>query len=549
MADISIDADDTVLDAGGGAAEGAAGGAIDAAAVSAAGVSPKLVLDSLETAFDALADGIVVIQDNRIMIANRAFRKLAQVGSSDGQAGAMGLFSDWVEGRDMAAVTKYLDACMDAAKDLTPVEFRVLDSRGRAVWVRAEGQVVSYQGAPATVLTVIDIGRFQRHAGLPAESLEIFREIFNLSHDLMAIIDRSDGTIIDVNPAFLNTFGRRREDVIGCTTEALNIWSEPVFFSRFMQEMKINASMSDVPTVVRTRGNVIRHFHLAAQKIDGASRALMLMIGRDVTDMLSDTIDMQRSRDEADIANRAKSEFLANMSHELRTPLNAILGFAEIIRDEHLGEIGIRKYREYAADIHHSGSHLLSIIKDILDLSKVESGRLDASFTWIDPTDSLSMCASLISRRAKENKITVVTEIDDSLQIEADERLIKQVAINLLSNSVKFNREGGRIVLRFIQTPDGGARLSVADTGVGMTADEVRIAKRPFGQVQRGGGGQEGSGLGLPLVMSFCEKLGATMGIQSTPTVGTTVQVTFPPHKTRKFVEDSDDDADDMFLI
>ncbi len=506
-------------------------------------------IDGVDSVLNALPDGLVIVRDGRAVFANQAFRRMA-AGTKD-PVETIGLLSDWLDSRDTTAISNYLDLCLEGEDEGggESVEFRLRDTRERCVWMRAEGRRVQYQGGPAVLLTVIDISRYQHYSGLPAESLEVFHEIFNLSPELMAIIDRSDGSIVDVNPVFLNTFGRRREDVIGRTTEALNIWSEPIFFSRFLQEMKINASMSDVPTVVRTRGNVIRHFQLAAQKIDSASRPLLLMVGRDVTDDLAETQELQRGRDEADIANRAKSEFLANMSHELRTPLNAILGFAEIIRDEHLGAIGNRKYREYAADIHHSGSHLLAIIKDILDLSKVEAGRLDASFSWIDPSNALSMCASLIARRAKEGGIQVTTEIDDNLQIEADERLIKQITINLLTNAVKFNRKGGRVTMRFLQTPDGGARLSIADTGIGMSTEEIRIAKRPFGQVNRGSAeAQEGSGLGLPLVTAFSEKLGASMGIQSTPNIGTTVQVTFPPHKVRSLTDDRDD-GDDIFLI
>lgn len=367
-----------------------------------------------------------------------------------------------------------------------------------------------------------------------AGSQELYRHIFNLMPEVMVVVSINDGRVRDFNPSFLNTFGRQREDVLDMPAESLGIWSDPTFFPRFLHELKMNAVMNDVPTIMRTRGNMVRHFKISAQKVDQSEHPLMLMIARDITDDIIQSQELQRSRDSAELANRAKSEFLANMSHELRTPLNAILGFAEIIRDAHLGAIENRKYREYAADIHHSGSHLLSIINDILDLSKVEADRIDTQVSWIDPAVPLELCMALSERRASEAGLELITEIDAQLEIEADERLLKQIAINLVTNALKFTPEGGTVALKCLKARDGGARIVVEDSGIGMTADEIRIAKRPFGQIKGSlKNNDDGSGLGLPLVAAFAEKLDAVMAIHSTPGVGTSVQISFPPHRVR----------------
>jgi len=356
----------------------------------------------------------------------------------------------------------------------------------------------------------------------------------------MLISSLADGNIIDVNPAFLNVVGRRRDDVIGHTTQDLNIWADPTFLGRFVEELKMTASMTDVPTTVRTRGNLIRHFRIFAQKVEIEGEPMLLLIGRDVTEDLMQAQELQRSRDTAELANRAKSEFLANMSHELRTPLNAILGFAEILREEMVGPLGSPRYKEYANDIHESGTHLLSIINDILDLSKVEAGRLEAYLTWIDPLESLEMCMTLVQQRAFEASLSLEHQLDQTTLIEADERLIKQIALNLLSNAIKFTEPGGKVSMTLEKTGNGGLCLSVTDTGIGMTAEEIKIAKRPFGQVDSSlSRRHEGSGLGLPLVSAFSEKLNATMTIDSRPGVGTRVSIVFPPFKVREKTDDN----------
>lgn len=487
---------------------------------------------------DALAEGVMVRQGNRVLFANEPLRQLL---GFDGTVAELcnEPLATWIHEADRALVEENYRLRMGGGDAPENYEFRLRRADGEARWVNCRANVVDWQGEPAIVACVYDITDRMQAAEARQNSEHLFHNVFRLTPEVMILSNLRDGRILDVNPAFLNVFGRRRDDVIGQTSHMLGIWADPTFLSRFVEELKMNASMTDVPTTVRTRGNLIRHFRLFAQKIEQGSEQLLLLIGRDVTEDLVQAQELQRSRDTAELANRAKSEFLANMSHELRTPLNAILGFAEILQDQMLGSIGNPRYAEYARDIHESGTHLLSIINDILDLSKVEAGRLEAYLTWIDPLEALEMCVTLVQQRAFEAGLTLEHRFDNSVLLEADERLIKQITLNLLSNSIKFTEPGGKVTVGLEKTAPGGLCLSVTDTGIGMTAEEIKIAKRPFGQVDSSlSRRHEGSGLGLPLISAFAEKLSATMTIDSQPSVGTRVSIVFPPFKVKLKGED-----------
>ena len=206
---------------------------------------------------------------------------------------------------------------------------------------------------------------------------------------------------------------------------------------------------------------------------------------------------------------------------------------------------GNARYSEYVQDVHESGTHLLAIINDILDLSKVEAGHMQTHVTWIDPIDCLDTCLSLVRGNATDNGISMIRDLDETIFLEADERLLKQIVINLLSNSVKYTESGGTVTLSFKRTGNAGVCLSVTDTGIGMTPDEVKIARRPFGQVvSRLSKKLEGSGLGLPLVSAFTEKRGGTMTIESQTEVGTRVNIIFPPLKVKEKESDTPEGND-----
>jgi signal transduction histidine kinase len=226
-------------------------------------------------------------------------------------------------------------------------------------------------------------------------------------------------------------------------------------------------------------------------------------------------------------ASRHKSEFLANMSHELRTPLNAIIGFSEVLNERMFGELN-EKQEEYLKDIYASGQHLLSLINDILDLSKVEAGRMELEVTDFDLPSAIDNALILVRERASRRGIRLGRAIDNRVaMIRGDERKVKQVLLNLLSNALKFTPEGGRIDVR-AAINDGMAEISVADTGVGIAPEDQEAIFEEFRQVGTADKKVEGTGLGLALSRKFIELHGGRIWVQSQPGKGSTFTFTLP---------------------
>jgi signal transduction histidine kinase len=241
-------------------------------------------------------------------------------------------------------------------------------------------------------------------------------------------------------------------------------------------------------------------------------------------------MQLLEEKERAELANRTKSEFLANMSHELRTPLNAIIGFAEILHNELMGPLGVQCYKEYALNIKESGTHLLDIINDILDLSKIEAGKVQLLEEIIDLSRTIKSCTRLIDVRAADAGVGLVVKISPTLPaLRADERKIKQILINLLSNAVKFTPEGGHVTLTATRLEGSGIEIIVEDTGIGIAADDIAKALAPFNQIDNSLSRKySGTGLGLPLAESFTRMHGGTLSLESVEGKGTRVTLYFP---------------------
>jgi signal transduction histidine kinase len=236
------------------------------------------------------------------------------------------------------------------------------------------------------------------------------------------------------------------------------------------------------------------------------------------------------TKNSAEAASRAKTEFLANMSHELRTPLNAIIGFSEILKQEPLGPLGHPSYRDYVRDVHESGVHLLRIINDILDLSKIEVGKLTLNEGPIDPCVTIESCIRIVHERAENGGLNLISDIAPNLPtLNADERMVKQILLNLLSNAIKFTAAGGSVRVICRADENGGLMMQVVDTGIGIAPADIERALQPFEQVDTSLHRKyQGTGLGLPLARSMCELHGGRFEIESTVGKGTTVTVRFP---------------------
>jgi len=289
--------------------------------------------------------------------------------------------------------------------------------------------------------------------------------------------------------------------------------------------------------------NLLQTMHAVAARQDYSVRADKL--GDDGLDELTDSFNdmlarIQTNHDglrttchEAEAANRAKTEFLANMSHELRTPLNAIIGFSEVIKSEMLGSLGVERYRYYAQDIFDSGHHLLVVINDILDISKVEAGEFDLNDEEIDLAEIIEQSLRLVRERAKAQRLDLIVDTDPELPyVLVDQRLIKQSLINLLTNAVKFTPGPGSVCVHSRVEADGTLALSVTDTGVGIAEDDIAKVLLPFTQVESViSRGQQGTGLGLPLAKSFLEVQGGSLEVDSRLGEGTTVTLRLPAER------------------
>ncbi len=284
-----------------------------------------------------------------------------------------------------------------------------------------------------------------------------------------------------------------------------------------------------------TGGSVIFFVLLGHRLYEGALETISFRAEKDllIAELEQANSRSQEARRRAEEANLAKSRFLATMSHELRTPLNAILGFSEVMKNELFGPHTSTQYKDYAVDIHESGDHLLKLINEILDLSRIESGKYELKEEALRLAEMAEDCRHMLALRARNKDITVKESIEPGLpRLWADERAVRQIALNLLANAIKFTSPGGEVMLKVGWTASGGQYLSVRDNGPGIPADEIAVVMASFGRGSAAiKSAEQGSGLGLPIVQGLAEVHGGTFKLKSEVRVGTEAIVTFPPER------------------
>ena len=368
------------------------------------------------------------------------------------------------------------------------------------------------------------------------ESEEKLRLVTNCIPAMIYVSD-SGGNCIFINSYQAHFFGVEPADCMGLALAELfgnDYAARHLELDRRVFESGATISGAE-ETLVSGEGDE-RTFLTTKTPLRGVSGQIInvVTVAVDISDRKVVERALQDAKEVAEAGNRTKSEFLASMSHELRTPLNAVMGFADVMRVEMLGPIGNPKYLEYAEDIRASAEHLLHIINDMLDVSAIESGKLDLVESNVDVGRAIDDVIRLIKGRADSSAVSIVWRESEPLpQLRGDARRLKQILINILSNSIKFTPAGGRISLASALLDGGGLELAITDTGIGIAEQDIPIAKARFGRIESAANRKyPGTGLGLTLAIELMKLHGGDLEISSTVGKGTTVTLLFPPERT-----------------
>ncbi len=392
---------------------------------------------------------------------------------------------------------------------------------------------VPWNGASALalILTSGPADQAAEHAFGAADSENrILRSILDLATDGIVVLGR-DGRVIHANASAGMLFGKAKGELAGnALTEILVPASQGAARDYFDQIARSPNRLHDA-IEVEAPGRDGRPLPLA-MTLARSSGDRFCAIFRDDTARRKVDEELRIAKRETQKAAAAKADFLAKVSHEIRTPLNAMTGFAEVIMAERFGPIGNERYREYLKDIHAAGTHLVSMLNDLLDLSKIETGQLDLTFANVNLNDLTQQCVGIMQPQANRARIIIRSSLIHGLpQVVADERSLRQIVLNLLANAIKFTGPGGQVIVSTAFADNGEAVLRVRDTGIGMSEKDVEAAMTPFRQTATAGGwGSGNTGLGLPLTKALAEANRANFSIKSAPNAGTLVEIAFPPN-------------------
>ncbi len=344
---------------------------------------------------------------------------------------------------------------------------------------------------------------------------------------IITIDDR--GKIQMFNPASEKIFGYSADEVVGQSINMLMPSDEARHHDGHLDKYHKTGKATIIgygrEVLGKRKDGSTFPIDLAINEVEIDGKRLFTGVVRDITERKSEERALIEAKDQAERANRVKSEFMANMSHELRTPLNAIIGFSEVARTEMFGPLGSDKYIEYAGDIQDSAQHLLDLINDILDMARIEADKVELHEETFDLAEIVNTPIHLVN----SGKVKLHNHVPNDLPLLcADKRRVKQILLNLLSNAVKFTPEGGEVFVEASVLDDGGLEVRVRDTGIGMKADEVERALRPFEQIDTGLNRKyEGTGLGLPLVDRLARLNGGVLEVESEEGRGTCARVRF----------------------
>ncbi|MCC6948049.1 MAG: PAS domain S-box protein [Bradyrhizobiaceae bacterium] len=473
--------------------------------------------------------GVVVHRSGHILYANRAVLEWTGVAGVDELAAAGGLERLFANGQGFADETGESSrpvALRGRGAHTIPVDARLIsapwDGETALVYLLSRTSGVDHDRLEATELALRDAEASTRE----------MHAILDTATDGVALLDR-EGHVLGMNRSAEALFGFDSGEIEGRSFTTLFAPESHRAALDYLDGLASNgvaSVLNDGREVIgRVReGGLIPLFMTLGRVGEGGEK--FCAVFRDITQWKRAEEELVQARRQAERANSAKSEFLAKISHEIRTPLSSIIGFAEVMMEERLGPIANERYREYLKDIHTSGEHLISLINDLLDLSKIEAGKLDLVFSSVDLNEIASQSMALMQPQANRERIIIRTALAPNLPpVVADARSIRQIVLNLLSNSIRFTPPGGQVIVSTTLTDDGEVHLRVRDTGIGMTETEIKTALEPFRQITTAGHGKEGgTGLGLPLTKALAEANRASFSIKSTKNAGTLVEIAFP---------------------
>lgn len=420
----------------------------------------------------------------------------------------------------------------------------ILDQSEALVHWRKEAQdfsVAMAGGLAVLLLLAMVVYRQRASAERVEEQLILLGTALKTSANMVLITD-TGAHIVWVNDAFCQQFGYEQNEVIGQTPQLLKSGLVSPTMVKEMWQTILNGKTWTGEFVNKRKDGTLVIVNQTISPIMDQAGDITHFVGihDDITKRKETELELREAKVHAEAANTVKTQFLANMSHELRTPLNAVLGFSDMMRMEMFGPLGHKKYSEYSEDIHASATHLLTLISDILDVSKIEVGKMNLSDDRVHLADMAESCHKLLRHRAGEKGVKLISRVPGNIpDLLADQVRVKQIVLNLLTNAIKFTDTGGQVTLFVDLEEDYSINIRVEDTGVGIAPHDLSKVLEPFGQAGEVNNlAREGVGLGLYLVKALMEMHGGYVDVTSTLGVGTAVTVVFPPVRSLMQLEE-----------
>ncbi|HEY1310995.1 MAG TPA: ATP-binding protein, partial [Pseudolabrys sp.] len=480
---------------------------------------------------DRLPVGILVYRLNSLIYANRAFLDWTGYPTLDALTEAGGLDSLFIETKGETPTGEPKDGGKTGGNTLT---ITTVNGKQKAV----EGRLfsVAWNNENALVLMIStqavaeDRGKALSLRRLEGENDEL-KSILDTATDGVLVLDRA-GRVLSANRSAEALFGYEAAEIAELSFGDLFAPESRRAVLDYLDRLAHDGGAGMLDTgreaigLVRQGGLVPVYFTMG--RIADGEKFCAVM--RDITAWKRTEEELINAKQQAEKASTAKSEFLAKISHEIRTPLNAIIGFSEVMIEERFGAIGNDRYKQYLKDIHTSGGHLISLLNDLLDLSKIEAGKLELTFISVNLNDLVQQCVAIMQQQANSERVIIRTSLPEGLpQIVADARSVRQIVLNLLSNSIKFTGAGGQVIVSTALIDEHEVVLRVRDTGPGMSEKELATALEPFRQLATSARwGSSGTGLGLPITKALAEANHARFRISSQVNDGTLVEVAFP---------------------